>query len=357
LFSSGVAIYLRPAFANLSSMWVTLTTLGLAVAISILNVRTNALITGAFLAIEVGALLLLAVLGFLHPAHSLGDLLTHPIRLDSAGTLVAVSGGIVALATASAAWALAGANLAIPLSEEMKAPRTVGLLVMLIFTISTLLIMAPVLGTLVGARDLRAIMQAESPFLAFLRDVTSPLLATAVGVAIAAAIFNATIAGVVGASRMVYSSGRDGVWDRWTNRALASLHPRFNSPWIAALVVGATSMAVSLLSVHTLLILNASTFAAVYALLGLGLYRGRRLGLTGKVGYRAPFFPLTPILAIFTSIGLAIAQYFDVESGRPGLLVTAILLLLASSYYHWILSRRPGGWRLMGPASPDEITQ
>jgi amino acid transporter len=353
LTSSGVAIFLHPLVPNAPALAVTVATIGVAMVIGILNVRTNAIITGGFLAIEVGALLLITALGLFHPARSLFDPLTHPLRLDTGGHLTVLTTGALALASVSAAYAVSGSNQAVYFGEEMKHPRIVGRLVMLILFITVVLTIAPVASVLVGARDIRGVMGAESPFMAFISESVSPAIATAISLAVATAIFNAAIAGVVAGSRVIYSSGRDEVWNGWTNRALMALHPRFNSPWVAALATGTAAVAMAFLSLNALVIVSASTALAGNVLLGFALYRGRRRGLTGNVGYRAPLFPLTAILSVVIAVGMAIGQFMDVEAGRPGLLFTLGLLVCASLYYCFALMRRPGGWSLAGPADLD----
>jgi hypothetical protein len=71
-------------------------TIALATGISILTVRINALVTGIFLAIEMLALIVLALFGFLHVDRSLVDLIVHPVMLDRGKTsLVARRGQVV----------------------------------------------------------------------------------------------------------------------------------------------------------------------------------------------------------------------------------------------------------------------
>jgi amino acid transporter len=210
-FFCALSISVLSVVPNAPAPAVTVATIGVAMVIGVLNVRTDAVITGAFLAIEVGALLLITALGVFHPARSLFDPLTHPLRLDTGGHLTALMSGALALASVSGAYAVSGSNQAVYFGEEMKHPRTVGRLVMLILVITVMLTIAPVASMLVGARDIERVMGAESPFMAFISESVSPTIATAISVTVAAAIFNAAIAGVVAGSRVVYSSGRDAV--------------------------------------------------------------------------------------------------------------------------------------------------
>ena len=62
---------------------------------AILNVRTNALITGAFLALELLALVVVTVLGFIYPARSWVSLVAHPVFLNAAGHIVPATIGVM----------------------------------------------------------------------------------------------------------------------------------------------------------------------------------------------------------------------------------------------------------------------
>ena len=67
----GVSEYLGAVIPGLQPIPTALVTVWGATLLGVLNIRTNALVTGAFVAVEIAALALLAVLGFLHPARGL----------------------------------------------------------------------------------------------------------------------------------------------------------------------------------------------------------------------------------------------------------------------------------------------
>jgi L-asparagine transporter-like permease len=109
-------------------------------------------------------------------------------------------------------------------------------------------------------------------------------------------------------------------------------------------------MAASLLSLNMLVLLAASSNIACYLLLALAHLKGRRAGLTGTKGFRSPLFPLIPVLSLVLIAGMTVAQFMDAQSGRPALLITVAVLAAGWLYYRLVLRRRPGGWRLSGPA-------
>ena len=93
----GVGPYLEPVFGPMSASWAALASVVFTTLCGILNIRTNALITGAFLALEVLALVVLTVLGLSHAARPLGPMLTHPVVL-SGSQLVPTALGALGLA-------------------------------------------------------------------------------------------------------------------------------------------------------------------------------------------------------------------------------------------------------------------
>ena len=76
-----------------------------------------------------------------------------------------------------------------------------------------------------------------------------------VSICIALAIFNAVLATVLQNARVAFSTGRDGTWPRPINRQLAAVHARYQSPWMATLVAGFTSMALCFLGLDLILVL------------------------------------------------------------------------------------------------------
>src|ERR1700761_1982701 len=74
----GLAEYLGVVVPGVPVLPTALAATAAVTALSVLHIRTNAWITGLFLAVELGALSLLAGLGLLHPHRDLGVVLLHP---------------------------------------------------------------------------------------------------------------------------------------------------------------------------------------------------------------------------------------------------------------------------------------
>jgi amino acid transporter len=348
----GIAIFLRPLFPTVNDQAVTYLTIAVVTGLSMLNIRSNERITALFLLIEVLALLLVAALGVGHVQPHLHDLLVSPMTMKG-GSWVGVGIGALALAGTNASWAIAGSNQALYFSEDMKRPFTIGRIMMLSFLITVFLETAPVIGTIVGAHDLKRVLGADAPFEEFLREYLPDFAMKFVSLSIAIAIFNATLAGFIGIGRTLFSMGRTELFSPALNRAATRLIPKTDAPWISLLYMGVTTAAVTVLSMRLKVMLLAGLLTLFTILYVWGVFAGRRSGRTGAKGYRTPWYPLVPVVGIFIIIGELIVQWIDTDVGRPSLFICTGVMVASYLYYRFVLMRRPQGWRMTGPADID----
>jgi amino acid transporter len=346
--ATGVGLYshvLAPAFPVTST---ALLALGLATAIAVLNIRTGAALTGAFLVIELATLILIAALGFAHPVQSLGFIFSKPMVFAS-GAPSHLTLASLGLAVAAASWATSGAGQAIYFSEEMHAPASVGRLVIAIVLMTILFELVPVLGIVTGTENLQGVFASEAPFTAFLAERASSLVATLVTLGIIAALFNALVSGISCYGRFVYSSGRDQIWTSGVNRVLVRISAPFGSPWIATIVVAGSAIACCFMGLSKLIVLASGCGIAQWVLLNVAGIVGRRRGLTGGRGtYRAPLFPLTHVASLVSAGALAIIAWNDVASGRPGVIAVIAVMILSLLYHGLVLDRRGRRWTVLG---------
>jgi amino acid transporter len=344
----GLAEYLGVIVPDVPALPSALAVTAAVTGLSILHVRTNAWITGVFLVVEIGALALLAGLGWLHPHRELTTLLLHPVMVDAAGALRPASVALIGTATAGAVYALNGYGGAVFFGEEMFEARTrLAWVVFVSLAIAAVAELGPITGFLVGAGDLKAILAAPAPLPAFMRAAGGAWLDQAVSLGVAFAIVNAMIAIALINARQLYASARDGVWPIAWNRALGAVHPRFGSPWIAALVMGAATAACCLLDLHLLVMLTANGLVLIYAGVSIAAVAGRLNGSTAGGHYRMPLFPLAPVFALIALAAVIWADLADAETGRPSLLANLAVMALFAAYYGLYLRRR-GGWVLRG---------
>jgi len=344
----GLAEYLGVVVPGAPALPTALAATAAVTGFSILHLRANAWITGLFLLVELGALSLLAGLGWLHPHRALASVLLHPTMLGAAGALQPASWAMIGTATAGAVYAFNGYGAAVYFGEEMFEARTrMAWVVFMSLAIAAVAELGPITGFLVGAGDLRAILATPSPFSAFVLAAGGPWLNKAVSLGVAFAIVNAMIAIALINARQLYAAARDGVWPAAWNRVLGAVHPRFGSPWIAALVMGAATAACCLLDLHLLVMLTANGLVLVYAGVSVAVVAGRLTGRTDRGDYRMPLFPLAPAVALIALAAVVWADMADPEVGRPSLLANLAVMTLFGVYYGVYLRRR-GGWALRG---------
>jgi amino acid transporter len=343
----GVAGYLGAVIPGLPAVPTATLLVALCMGVAILNVRLNAWVTGLFLAVELGSLCVVAGLGFSHPARTLIQAL-HPVMLDAGGGFQPVSLAGLGLGAAAAIYAFDGYGSAVYLGEELReAPRRVAHVVFWALGLAALFQLLPVLAVQVGAPDLKALIAAPAPLPAFIASAGGPVLARIMSVAIALALFNAMIASALMGGRHLYASGRDRAWPPRVGAALARLHPRFNSPWVATLAIGLTAVLWCLVRLDVLLILIGDGTAAIYACMCVAAWRGRAI-LAVHAPYRMPLHPWPAIVALIALAGVGLADLLDPD-GRKGVIASAVVAAGFAAYYCIALHGR-GQWAHRGPS-------
>lgn len=197
---------------------------------AIFNIKANALLTGAFLVVEVAVLALIAWLGFSHP-HQSTEILTAPVMLDAQGSLAPVSLPPIVAMVGVALFSYNGYGAAVYMAEDMREQgRPMAIAIMLTLVIVVLVELVPFTALLIGSPSLTEMAKQADPVGYVVTQLGGPTLARVVSGAIYLSVFNAIIAIVAQFSRMMFASGRDGFWLPAFNRALKIIHPRFGTP-------------------------------------------------------------------------------------------------------------------------------
>ena len=345
----GLGTYVQAILPNTSALIDALVCLALTTLCAMLSVQANALVTGAFLALELIALVVVTVLGFIGPAHPWAALFTHPVVANGMGQLVPATLSNIGLGTSAAIFAFYGFGSAIYLGEETQgASRHVARAVLWALVISVVSQTVPLLALLHRATFTPALFRSDTMFGDFVLARGGPVLATAINLSVALAIINANIAIVILAARMLFSTGRDEVWPRVLNALLVKIDSRFNSPWGATLITGVLAGLLCLFKFELLLVASGTALIVVYGFLCAAVICGRRNGTTTHAVYQMPFFPWPPILALIALTYVIFTNVTDPETGRMSFLATAVVLVASGVYYQLILKRR-GEWVLRGP--------
>jgi amino acid transporter len=272
----------------------------------------------------------------------LQELLAHPVMLEQ-GVLKPVSFLTLGLATVSGVWSTGGANWAMFFGEELQdAERKIGRVIAWVGFIAAVAIATPMVLLLMSAQDLPEVLRAEAPVAAYLAWAGGPTIARLVSAGVIAALFNNLIASCMVFGRLLYSTGRDGIWWEPVNRLLSYLQPRWRSPVIATVIVGAIASIATLLGEKYLIIFLSGDVSA-YGLISIAVLVGRPRGATGR-HYRAPWFPALPLFCgVFTVLAVA-ADWMDPDAGRPSTILLGSLFAFALIYYFARLRDRPASW-------------
>jgi amino acid transporter len=314
----------------------------IATVIAVLNIRTNAKITGVFLAIEMVALVIVTVLGLVHAHNSIGTLFS-PKLYPAHGAATAASFGVILSGVAIAIFSYNGYGAAINFSEEITGHKSeIAKAILWSLLITVLAEFIPVCATLLGAPSLHALSNSAAPMTYLLTSLSGSTLNTIVSLGISLAILNATLAIILELARIVFSAARDRAFPGPMNKALAHVHPKLQTPWVATIVVGACGAVLTGLSnvaalvsfTGVVLTINylAITIAAVYD-------RWRNPGRDRP--YRMPVWPFWPLVAIVGCVAVLFKQTGHNEGIVAMVLGGAVLYYLLVLWplrkTHWIL--------------------
>jgi amino acid transporter len=331
---------------------LTFGTLAAATLVALLGVRTSTTVTGIFLSVEMIAIFTLIGCGFWHPVRGPEILLAAPRTLRG-GVMVPVALGILMSALVNTAYGTVGGNQAIYFGEELHDPhRKMGRVIIAAALTGGFATALPLIAVTVGARDLPAVLASPAPLATFVSQAIGPRAAQALSAGVVLAVFNAIIATIMMGARLLFSVARDGLLPARVNRLLSSIAFASGVPRAATLVTVVFSALCCLLASHLLLDFISGLIVFGWGLVCLAVLVGHRKGLTGGPGlWRAPLYPLAPLLGLLMAVGFALASLADANAGRPSLIILGLVMALAIIWYHLVLKKR--GWQ---PRTSD-ITQ
>ena len=346
----GASTYLAVVVPDLNPIVVGMTIIAATTVLGILHIRTNAWVTGVFLLLELLALAVLAVLGFLDVKRSLWEIITHPVVV-SQSALHPTPLAAIGVATSVSIFAYNGYGAAVYFAEEMhEAPRLIARTILWALVITVVTELVPLTAVLMGAPNLQALLGSTSPFSDFITAVGGYALSVVIGLSVALAILNAVLATLLQNARFFYSTGRDGTWHPRINDAFLVTHDRFNSPWIATLAAGISSMAMCLLGLQWLLVITGTGIALIYAAVCIAAIAGRTTGTTKHAVYRMPLYPFWPVLGLLALAYVFYTSAIDPDIGRPSLLINSVVMVVALAYYG-LRVRRKGNFAFRDPVS------
>ena len=345
IFALGVADYLGVAIGGLDPLWTAIVVTVLATATACLNIRANAWDTGAFLFVEMAALALLAVLGFVHVERPVSALLD-PQAFDAAtGGLAPLGIAGLVLAVTQGIFSYNGYGGAVYVAEETKnARRAVARAVLWSAAITIAAEIVPLAAILLGTGSLTDLFGSDLPVEAFLEERAGHAVTVFVLVSIALAIVNSIIAIALQSGRLMFAAARDQALPASLAAPLTRVSASAQMPWVATIVMGVLATAGCLVPLGVLLNATGSTLAFSYGFIALAAIMMRRNTSPGD-GYRMPWWPLPPVAAL-----LAIATIFVVGVLDPNQWLSlgiAVGIVAAGYAYYFCYLRSRAGTHLL----------
>jgi amino acid transporter len=344
----GVGVYLNSlndSFpVNLSAAVAMVIVTGLAM----LRIHVNAVMTAVFLALEMVVILVIAVAGFSHPTQSVSTFL-HPVGMVD-GALASFGTGAVIAAVAIALQSVNGYDAAISFAEETKgSTRNVGKAVLLSCLIGVGLELSAFLGAAFGAPDLKNFLGSSTPLTYVVEQRWGHTATTVLIVGAVIAFFNACLAITLQFARVLWASGRDGIWPGPVSRGLQRLLPSTDAPWVATLVVGTCATILCFASNIVAVVTFVSVLTIlIYVFVGVATIVSRQRDKVSERPFRLPLYPLPPIIAILGAL-LALSQ-----QAHKDLIIVVIIYAAGLAYYFFYLrSRREAMAALRSPQVTD----
>ena len=275
------------------------------------------------------------------PSNPWASLLFDPVVANAGGQFVPATFSNLGLGTSAAVFAFYGFGSAIyPGEETQRASRQVARAAIRALVISVVAHVVLLAALLHGAPHTAQRFQSDTMFGDMIRARGGQSLATAINVSIALAIFNANVAIVIFASRMVFSTGRDQVWSRRIDEAIVRVDDHFRSPRVAMLFTGALSGLLSLLDFQLLLVASGTALMVVYGYPCVAVIAGRRNGATAHALCKIPLYPLPPVLALVAFAYIVFTNGTNPETGLTSFLATAVILTASALHYQLALRTR-----------------
>ncbi len=348
VIASGAGQYLGVLSSALGGGWVGIVVILVTTVIACFGIRTNALVTGIFLLLEIAALVVLTLVGFLHVSQPISVLWTATTS-GPGGILVPAAAGLIVSYTSTALFAFNGYGAAVYYAEETKNARsTIGRAILWSLAIAVLAETIPLIAVLLGTDNLAKLVASPSPMTEFLTQRAGTTVNTVVSVGIAIAVINAVLAIMLQFARTLFSSARDRSWPDAVNRWLGSVNPKLRTPVVATIVVGiVAALCLWLVPFTVLLVATSAGIVILYALVGIAAFVGRINHTTDAAEYRMRWWPAAPILMTLATLVILV---MSIIADWVPVAVAVGIFALGVIYYALYLRGKPDRWTLPAPA-------
>ncbi len=302
-------------------------------AINYLGVKPGSRVLNVFVVLKVAALAVLIGAGLFAPAHDgWWTVARESATASGTGTLVAFGAALVPILFAYGGWQ--NANY---VAEEIENPRRNLPLSLIAGTIAVVVIYVAVNAVYIRALGLEGLATTTTPASKAAEMMFGSMGDRFVTGAIAISTFGFLDLGILAPTRVYYAMAADGVFFP----ALAKLHPKYGTPWLA-IVIQSTWTCVLALTGRYEQLLNYVVFAD-WIFFGLTvatvLIFRRTFPLERREpdAYRTPGYPVLQIA--FVAVAAAVVCSVVWADPRSALL-GALLLAAGIPVYYWFVRRR-----------------
>jgi amino acid transporter len=343
----GAGQSLQVIWAGADPRIVALVVIAAGAFLGVLNIKEGAIFSGVFLACQLIAIAIVVVLGITH-AHAPAPRLLSTEVFAPDGSLIPLSLKWAVFSVGLGFLMMWGYGNAVVFGEETTdARKHMGRAVLIPLVVQGVLILLGAGALMVGAPSLKALATAPAPVSYFIETLAGGTLNKIVGGLVFLALTEAVMITCLIVGRELWSASRDNAWPTPVSRVLATLHPRYKSPWVATLayaLMGAPLVFVSLASLATI-----QGVVAIVACGGIaiGALRIRFLKSAPADRWKMPLWPLPPIVALIALV-LVLSQ-----QTRHDLIICGAVLAVAVVYYLAFLKSRPTTHWVMADVEED----
>jgi amino acid transporter len=330
----GSASYVVNLFPSLNVNVVGLVIILIAIGIAILNISASAKFTALLLCLELLVVGVLAIASFIHPSNSISVIFD--IKALDGDNLVSVGPAVIFTAVTVMLLSFNGFDSAINFSEETSGDaKNVGKSVFRAASTGILAQIIPLIGLLIAAPNITDLLKSKAPVSYVGESVLGGSADIIFNLGAALAMFACTIAVLLQFARVLYTSGRDQVWPEALSKAFGTLHPKLQTPWVSAIVLGLIGACFVFLSnIGNLITFTSVLVVCLYALVAISSFVVRIRMKHVERPYRIPLWPLAPAIALIGSIA-ALTQ----QTGKD-LITVAFIVVAAVIYYLVYLQRK-----------------
>lgn len=299
--------------------------------VNYLGVKPGSRVLNVLVVLKVAALAVLIGAGLFAPSHEGWWTAARETTTGTTGTLVAFGSALVPILFAYGGWQ--NANY---VAEEIENPRRNLPLSLIAGTVAVVVIYVAVNAIYIRALGLEGLAGTTTPASKAAAMMFGGMGDRFVTAAIAISTFGFLDLGILAPTRVYYAMAADGVFFP----ALAKLHPKYGTPWLAIAIQSSWTCVLALTGRYEQL-LNYVVFAD-WIFFGLTvatviIFR-RTFPLAQRHGgaYQTPGYPYVQIAFVL----VAAAVVFSVVWADPGSALRGALLLAAGiPVYYWFTSR------------------